>query len=92
MNMENKNLLFFYGLDCPHCIEPEKAVDDLISEGFPIHKMEVWYNEDNDSLLEELDSGDGSCGGIPFFINRDTGKTICGEASYEQIKLCAEGK
>jgi len=90
--MENKNLLFFYGLDCPHCIEPEKIVDELINEGFPIHKMEVWYDEENNSILEELDSGENNCGGIPFFLNKDTGKTICGDAPYKEIKLWAEGK
>ncbi len=90
--MEKKDLLFFYGLECPYCVEAEKNVDDLIKEGFDIQKLEVWYDEDNSNLLEELDSGDRSCGGIPFFINRKTGKTICGDTPYDKVKKWAEDK
>ncbi|MDD3662537.1 MAG: hypothetical protein PHT84_01590 [Candidatus Pacebacteria bacterium] len=89
--MENK-LLFFYGLDCPHCVESEKIVDDLIVDGFDIKKLEIWYNEDNDRLLEELDNGDNCCGGIPFFLNQKTGKTICGDVGKDEIRAWAEGK
>ncbi len=89
--MENKDLLFFYGLDCPHCLNAEKIVDGLIKEGFEIDKLEVWYNEENDSLLEELDGGENNCGGIPFFLNKKTSNTICGDASYKEIKNWAEG-
>lgn len=87
--MNEKKLLFFYGLECEHCIETEKNVDKLISEGIKIEKMEVWHNMENDKILEELDN---ECGGVPFFINQKTGKTICGEASYKEIKKWAEGK
>lgn len=92
--MKNE-LLFFYGLDCPHCVTSEKVVDDLISEGFDIKKLEIWYNEENDKLLEEFDKPDpkgNCCGGIPFFINQKTGKTICGDAPAKEIRAWAEGK
>jgi hypothetical protein len=81
-----KDLLFFYGLGCPHCIAPEKHVDKLISEGVDIKKVEVWNNKDNDKMLTELDVGENMCGGVPFFLNQNTGKTICGEATYKEIK------
>ncbi len=90
--MENQDLLFFYGLDCPHCIDAEKIIDDLIEEGFEIKKLEVWYNEENNNLLEKLDSEDDNCGGIPFFLNQKTNKIICGNAPYKEIKAWAEGK
>jgi len=32
----------------------------------------------------------GHCGGVPFFINTETGKWICGEASYEELKNIAQ--
>ena len=88
----NKDLLFFYGLGCPHCIIPEKHVDKLIDEGVNIKKMEVWDNKENDKIMEELDRGEDMCGGVPFFLNQNTGKTICGEATYKEIKNWAEGK
>jgi len=87
-----KDLLFFYGIGCPHCISVENSVDKLIGEGFGIKKLEVWDNKENDKLMAELDVGENQCGGIPLLINQNTGKTICGEASYKEIKNWAEGK
>ena len=87
-----KDLIFFYGLDCPHCVEVEKHVDKLIEEGFNIKKLEVWNNMENDKIMVDLDVGEDMCGGVPFFINQISGKTICGEATYKEIKNWAEGK
>jgi len=87
-----KDLLFFYGIGCPHCIDIEKSVDRLIAEGFSIQKLEVWNNKENDKLMVELDVGKNECGGVPLLINQKTNKTICGEATYKQIKNWAEGK
>ena len=87
-----KDLLFFYGLECPHCIVVEKYVDKLINEGINIKKVEIWHNEANDKMMEALDKGENMCGGVPFFLNQNTGKTICGEATYKEIKNWAEGK
>lgn len=89
---KNKKLLFFYGQDCSHCVDTEKCVDKLIAEGLDIKKMEVYQNKENDKLLMELDIGENMCGGVPFFLNQKTGKTICGEATYKQIKNWVEGK
>lgn len=88
----NKFLLFFYGLECPNCIVVEKHVDKLISEGVNIKKVEVWHNTENDKLLEELDKGEDMCGGVPFLLNQITGKTICGEATYKEVKSWSEIK
>ena len=52
--------------------------------------MEVWDNEENAKLMESLDKE--PCGGIPFFLNKKTGKTICGEVSYQELKDWAEDK
>jgi hypothetical protein len=57
-----------------------------------IKKMEVWNNKENDEMMMELDKGDDMCGGVPFFLNQNTSKTICGEATYEEIKKWAKGK
>jgi hypothetical protein len=87
-----KDVIFFYGIDCPHCVVVEKHVDKLISEGVKIKKLEVWNNKENDEMMMELDKGDDMCGGVPFFLNQNTGKTICGETTYEEIKKWAKGK
>ena len=87
-----KDLLFFYGLECPSCIIVEKHVDKLNAEGFNIKKVEVWHSKENDEWLMKLDAGEDACGGVPFFLNQKTGKTICGEAPYKEIRKWAEGK
>lgn len=90
--MNNNDLLFFYGLECPHCIIAEKFVDQLIREGVDIRKLEVWHNKENDNILIELDQGDNMCGGVPFFYNKISGKSLCGEVTIEELKKWAEGK
>lgn len=41
--------------------------------------------------LESFDK-EGECGGVPYFVNTDSGATICGEATYEEIKKWATSK
>ncbi len=90
--MHKDKLLFFYGTECPHCIRMEKLVDKLAKEGHVIKKIEIWHNEENNKLLEELDCEDEPCGGVPFFLNQETKKTVCGEVPYKELKEWAEGK
>ena len=83
----------FYGDDCPHCDRMRKLTDKLMKE-FPdvvIVRKEVWHNEENMDLIKELDKGD-ACGGVPFFINTDTAKWLCGEVTYEELKEWGGGK
>jgi len=88
----NKNLIFFYGSDCPHCIKMDKIVNQLNEEGFNIKKLEVWDNKENDNFMISLDKGDDECGGVPFFYNENNNKSLCGEVSYNKMKEWAEGK
>lgn len=90
--MTNTNLLFFYGLECPHCKHMEKFVDKLCGGGFTVEKLEIWHNEENNALLEKLDCEDEPCGGVPFFLNQKTKKTICGEVSYKELVAWAKGE
>lgn len=97
-----QELLFFYGLECTHCIRMEKLVDKLSALGFSVKKVEVWHNSENNKLLEKLDKEcaekekargeEGEpCGGVPFFFNQSSGKSICGEVSYEELESWANG-
>lgn len=85
-------LINFYGKECPHCIKMEElAVRLEKEEGVTIERKEVWHDEENMKELVEMDRDD-MCGGIPFFINTETGKTICGEGTYEELKSWALDK
>ncbi len=85
-----KDLLFFYGTECPHCIRMEKLVDKLVVEGYTIKKVEIWHNEKNNKMMEEMDCEPEPCGGVPFFLNQVSGKTVCGEVTYKELKKWAD--
>lgn len=83
-------LYFYYGEECPHCHEMMPVVDKMIAEGIEIQKLETWHNDDNAKLLQEADNG--KCGGVPFFINSDSGEWICGSTSEEMLRKWAAGE
>ncbi len=88
--METENLLFFYGKDCTHCKEIEEHLERLEKdEKIKVTALEVWTNEGNEKKMESLDKM--GCGGVPFLINTKSKKAICGEATYSEIKLWAQG-
>ena len=82
-------LINFYGTECPHCERMMPLIDRLEKEtGVTVERLETWHNDANATKLEAMDK-DGACGGVPFFINLDTKATICGEATYEELKAWA---
>jgi thiol-disulfide isomerase/thioredoxin len=80
----------FYGDGCPHCEEMEPLVEKLQEQGVEIERLEVWNNEENAKLQQELD--DGYCGGVPFFYNTETDQWICGETDFHTLAKWAEGE
>lgn len=45
---------YFYGEECPHCIEVRKFLDEnKIEEKFSFVKREVWHDRANASLMRE---------------------------------------
>lgn len=83
-------LLEFYGTECPHCRRMEPLLAQLEKEGHKVERYETWHDEKNAAMLEKYDRG--YCGGVPFFINTDSGKWICGATDYDSLKAWAEGK
>ena len=82
-------LLEFYGQECPHCMKMMPLVEQIESKlGVTVEKYEVWHDKANIEKMKEYDKD--LCGGVPFFINTKTGKYICGEASYEELKKWAK--
>lgn len=76
---ENKiNLYLFKGDGCPHCAEEEKWLEDIkekYKDYINIYKFEVWYNDDNAKMLDEVKKKfDSHSTSIPF--------TIIGEYYY----------
>ncbi len=81
-------LLEFYGKECEHCEVTAPLVERLKKEeGVEVVQYEVWHNQVNAVKMEEYDKG--YCGGVPFFFNTENGESICGEASYDELKKWA---
>ena len=89
--MPDPNLLEFYGTECFHCRQMQPLTERLErEERISLTRLEVWHNQKNAEVLQEVDKG--FCGGVPFFFNKKTGKWICGSTSYEKLKAWALGK
>lgn len=91
-----KRLIEFYGTECAHCKDMDPIREKLEKKlGVKITRLEVWHDSENARLLKKYDKdedGNEFCGGVPFFFNERTGKKICGNTSFEKLKVWAEGK
>jgi hypothetical protein len=81
---------FFYGTECPHCHVMLPIVEKLNEEGMEIEVLETWHNEENAKKLETFDTG--LCGGVPFFYNTETKKSLCGQTDEKEVRAWAKGK
>jgi thiol-disulfide isomerase/thioredoxin len=80
-------ILEFFGTECPHCHAMKPIIERLKQEGVQFESYEIWHNEDNASRMNTYDKK--YCGGVPFYVNPKTGKWICGECTYEELKAIA---
>lgn len=83
-------LIEFYGKECPHCVAMEPIIEKLIEEGVKIERHETWHDKKNEALRKKMDKG--FCGGVPFFINTETGKWICGGSDEKTLRALAKGE
>ena len=53
---EKVNLYLFYGDGCPHCAKEKELLNNLQKEydNLEINTYEVWYDEDNNKLLDKV--------------------------------------
>lgn len=70
---DNKvNLYLFRGEGCPHCAEEEKWLEEIeekYKDKLNIYKYEVWKNQDNAKIMQEVKSElDVSESGVPFTV------------------------
>ncbi len=85
------DLVEYYGTECHFCIKMNPFVQQLEKElGVKLEKKECWHNAANQAQF--MKDAEGKCSGVPFYLNRKTGKFICGATSYEKLKAWALGK
>ncbi|MFB6158626.1 MAG: hypothetical protein ABEJ95_03095 [Candidatus Nanohalobium sp.] len=86
----------FFGDGCPHCEKMMPKVEQLEKEkDVEVEQLEVWNDKENAMKQKELDqdeSGDELCGGVPFFYNTESEEWICGETDLETLKAWAKGE
>lgn len=84
-------LNMFYGKECPHCAKMLRLAKRLeVEENVTIMRFEIWHDAENMKTMEAIDRG--KCDGVPFFYNEKTRATLCGEATYEELKQWAGTK
>ena len=87
----NEDLMYFYGTECHFCIEMKPLIQQLEQElGQEFNKFETWHDEDNNRKRAQIDIG--LCGGVPFFYNNKTKKSLCGLTDYDKLKEWAIGE
>lgn len=82
------SLISFFGQECPHCERMESVVQKLEHDtGVTVERREVWHDKENMAMLTGYDKG--VCGGVPYFYNTETDKSLCGEVSIDELKAWA---
>jgi thiol-disulfide isomerase/thioredoxin len=82
---------YFYSQGCGWCKKSEPIVDQLISEGHDILKLDV-SDPENQSLNKELQKEYNIQCGTPWFINESTGKGICGFREKDILETWLSGE
>ena len=66
-------LNLFYGKECPHCEAEQQYLKELkkeMGDDLVINKYEVWHDEENSALLDEVKEalGDTESSGVPYTV------------------------
>lgn len=69
---DSVNVYFFHGDGCPHCAEAEEffnSIEDEYGDMFDVVSYEVWYNETNAELMQQVaELRDEDASGVPYII------------------------
>ena len=86
------NVYLFRGEGCPHCeemLEFSDSIEEEFGQYYTMNTYEVWYNQDNADLMEEVAEKLGvSVTGVPFLVIGD--QTWNGYASSYDAEIEAK--
>jgi thiol-disulfide isomerase/thioredoxin len=88
---EESTLYYFYSVGCGFCKKAEPIIDELIKEGHDILKLDTAVG-DNAKLKIELEKEYGGKCGTPFFIDAETGNSVCGFREKDILEKWAKGE
>lgn len=97
INAKEVNAYFFHGKMCPHCEEALEYLNSIKNKyDLNIIKYEVWYNEENKEIMNDIaDYLDFNVRGVPFVIIDNTPITgysskVTDETYKYHIKLASK--
>lgn len=85
------DLLYIMSNSCGWCKKSDPIVDELISEGHKITKLDV-MNPDEAKTSNEAKSKHGAQCGTPLFLDAETGNQVCGFREKDVIEKWAKGE
>ena len=88
---KESSLYFFYTQGCGWCKKVMPHVDALIKEGYDILKLDL-VDGDNRKLQEEVKKEYKHQCGTPYFVDGETGNTICGFREKDILEKWAKGE
>ena len=86
-----KELYYFYTTGCGFCKKVEPFVDELISEGYNILKLDL-ANGDNRKLQEEVKKEYKAQCGTPWFVDPESGNQVCRFREKDILEKWANGE
>ena len=88
---KESTLYYFYTQGCGWCKKVDPIVDTLISEGYDILKLDL-ADGNNRQLQEEVKKEYNHQCGTPYFVDAETGNTICGFREKDVLEKWAKGE
>jgi thiol-disulfide isomerase/thioredoxin len=88
---ESSPLYYFYSVGCGFCKKVDPIVDELIKEGHDILKLDM-SDPENAKINKELQQEYQVQCGTPWFINADTGKSVCGYREKDILDKWVNGE
>jgi len=91
MSKKESTLYYFYSIGCAFCNKIEPIIDELNSNGYEIHKIDI-SDSDNRFFKEEIEQKFKIRCGTPLLVDSETGNAICGWRDEKTIKKWADGE
>lgn len=83
------NIYLFWGSDCPHCADAKEVLEPYINahDNIDYKKFEVYYNTDNQKLMQSVGSALGiNSSGVPLIVVGDKSYTGFSNKTGDDIK------
>ena len=88
---KESTLYFFYTQGCGWCKKVDPVVDQLVKDGYEILKLDL-ADGNNKKLQDEIKSEYKHQCGTPYFVDAETGNSVCGFREKDVLEKWAKGE